>query len=228
MLSIQKIFFILTLFLNVYATAQTTPKSELQDDLSFRGLTAEVDPVVKPRGDKIQFAIDFNPLIMANQSIGINTEFLFKPHLSLGTSIEYTEQMPFDQNSVQATRNMINVAPFIRYYLLSKKLEGLFVGTKLNLTYSRAAIKDNTIKAEYNKFYVAPSVHFGVRFVADNGITVSAYAGIGIKSSSNKFPVGNIPAERASNQDWIDAMNKLNKNVSVLEPDYGLTVGYEF
>jgi hypothetical protein len=173
-------------------------------------------------------AVDFNPLILANQGLGVNAEFLLQPHLSLGLSLEGYNQMPYDRNSVQATRDMLNLAPFVRYYFFSKSLAGLFVGAKLNLTYSQAEIKDNTVAANYNKFYVAPTIHFGYRFVAENGFTISAYAGLGIKSSSNKFPSENIPASRINNQNWLNALNKLNTNVSMLEPDYGLTVGYEF
>ena len=85
-------------------------------------------------------AVDINPLILANQGLGLNAEILYEKHISLGSSLEYYLQKPYNNSGVQATRDMINLAPFLRYYLLSPKLEGLFIGAKLNFTYSQELI----------------------------------------------------------------------------------------
>lgn len=171
---------------------------------------------------------EINPLLMANQGLGINGEFLFMPSTSFGTNLEFNIQTLYDRNSVEALRGMINVAPFARYYIFSPRLEGLFVGLKLNLTYSKSIIKDSSESVVYSKFYVAPSAHFGYRFVFEKGFTVSAYVGAGIKSASNRFPSSSLPFHKTSDQDWLNAQTKLNQNVSYLQPDYGLTVGFEF
>lgn len=174
-----------------------------------------------------QNVIEVNPLILANSGLGFNGEFLLTHYFSLGSSMEFYYQTPFNYNGVQATRNMLNIAPFIRYYFAQNELQGFFIGLKINSVYSKSKISDYEVAVIYNNFYVAPTTHFGYRFVY-NQFTLSAYTGLGIKSSSNQFPRSYIPASRLNNNDWLNAQKKLNENVYKIQPDYGLTLGYIF
>ncbi|MES2614831.1 MAG: DUF3575 domain-containing protein [Bdellovibrionota bacterium] len=178
--------------------------------------------------NNLNVVIEANPLLLSNQGFGFNAEFLWTEHLSLGGSAEYYDQQPYNRNEVKANRTMTNMAPFVRYYVFSPNLKGPFVGFKVNLTYSHNEMNDHEESASYYKFFVAPSVHFGYRFIAQSGFTLSAYVGAGVKSANNRFPDSEIPPNRINNQDWINAQSKLNKNISDVEPDYGLTFGYEF
>ena len=172
--------------------------------------------------------LEFNPLLMVNQGLGVNGEFLLNNRLSLGTSFEIYTQEPYNLMGVKATRFIINVAPFLRYYFLADSMLGFFVGGKLNFTSSVAKIIDSEYLIASHRFYVAPSVHVGYRFSIDKQWVLSAYAGLGVKSSSNEFPLSEIPEDRKNNRLWLDAHSRLNYHTTSLQPDFGFTVGYVF
>ncbi len=212
-----------TLFIFILTVINLCAYSLNQTDKTHEINTTVVSPTYG-----VPLIIELNPLIIANQGLGLNSEVLFATQISVGCNVEYYVQNPYNSNKVLATRNMINIAPFIRYYIFSQQLSDFFVGLKSNFVYSQAQINDPTANASYNNFFMAPSLHFGYRFISTNYITLSAYAGIGIKSSSNQFPRARIPTTRTNNQDWTNALNMLDNNVSSKQSDYGLAFGYMF
>jgi hypothetical protein len=169
-----------------------------------------------------------NPLLFANQGIGINSEYQFSDSFSIGGDFEIFRQNPFMSNGVTANRFIYTITPKIHYYLFTNEMYGPFVGAKLDFTYSQSRISDSDITAKSNVFYVAPIIQFGYRILAKNGFTVSAYVGAGIKSKENSFDQSNMPSSKIDNIDWQNAQTKLNKNVTRFQADYGLTVGYMF
>lgn len=174
------------------------------------------------------YIVEANPLLFINQGIGLNSEFSAFDKMSMGLSIESFFQTPYNSNGVTANRDIYTAAPFLRYYLFTENMFGPFVGIKLNFTYSQTKIADADTSVQSNIFYVAPVAHLGYRFLSASGFTVSAYAGIGIKSKSNSFDNNTIPSSKTGNQDWKSASDRLNKNVSQIQPDYGFTFGYMF
>lgn len=207
----QRICLLLCLFLNIFSYAE---------DISA--------PTHKKKSNKKELIFEINGLISANQGIGLNSEIKLVEHMTTGVNLEYYAQTPFRHNETQALRNMINISPFLRYYLFSLEQTGFFLGIKFNFTDSQAQINDNEVRVEYHKFYIAPTTHFGYRFLANSGFTVSSYVGAGVKSISNKFPNSSLPNSRLNHPDWNNAIEKLNKSVSIVQPDYGLTIGYQF
>ena len=171
---------------------------------------------------------EVNPLLFANQGIGINSEYQFLESFSIGTDLEVFLQNPYMNNGVTANRYIYTFAPKFHYYFLTNAMYGPFLGAKLDFTYSQSSISDSDTTVHSNIFYIAPIIQFGYRFLAKNGFTISAYVGAGIKSKSNAFEQSDIPASKANNSDWQNAETKLNKNVSRFQPDYGLTIGYMF
>ena len=175
-----------------------------------------------------KYIIEYNPLLLSNQAFGFNGEILILNSFALGSSLEYFYQTPYDRNFTTAIRTMTNIAPFVRYYFLSENQSGPFAGLKINFITSKSEIKDQTNSAFYSLFFVAPTAHFGYRFV-NNYFTISAYAGAGMKlGGDNRFPSTSLPTACVNNQDWKNAVNKLNTRVSSIQPDYGLTLGVIF
>ncbi len=172
--------------------------------------------------------IEANPLLFANQGIGVNSEYQFSLSFSIGGDLEIYRQNPFLTDSVAAYRDIYTIAPKIHYYLFTNDMYGPFIGAKLSFTYSQSSISDSNTTATSNIFYLAPIIQFGYRFIAKNGLTVSAYVGAGIKSKNNSFDQSSIPTSKTNNKDWENAQTKLNKNVSRFQPDFGLTIGYMF
>lgn len=175
---------------------------------------------------KSSLITEANPLLFANQGIGINTEYQFLDSFSIGGDLEIFRQNPYMLNAVTANRYIYTIAPKIHYYLFTNEMYGPFLGAKLAFTYSQSCISDSDTTSQSHIFYVAPVIQIGYRFIAKNGITVSAYIGGGIKNQTNHFD--NIPNSKIDNKDWQRAQDKLNKNVSRFQPDYGLTIGYMF
>jgi hypothetical protein len=173
-------------------------------------------------------AIDTNLLLFANQGFGINSELKIINSLSVGADGAIFLQNPYNTNGVVANRTIFTLSLKLHYFLFANEMYGPFIGAKLNFTSSQSRISDSDTTSQSNVFYVAPIIQVGYRFVTKNGFTVSAYAGAGIKSTTNNFDQSNIPASKANNTDWLAAKNKLNKNISRFEPDYGLTLGYIF
>ncbi len=189
------------------------------------------NPALAPKATQIpikNFLLEANPLLMVNQGLGIDGEFLIAHHVAGGFSVEGFVQRPYDRNNTQATRNTLTLAPYARYYFSSNQIQGFFVGNKVGLSYSKAEIKDSYLTASYTHFYIANSIHAGYRFVTPSQITIASYAGIGYKSSSGSFPAANTPSSRLENQDWHYALEQLNKRVNKIQPDFGLTIGYIF
>ncbi len=169
-----------------------------------------------------------NPLLFANQGIGINSEYQFLDSFSIGGDLEIFRQNPFLSDGVTANRYIYTIAPKIHYYIFTKEMYGPFIGAKLAFTYSQSSISDSNTTVNSKVFYVAPIIQFGYRVLAKNGFTVSAYVGAGLKSKENTFETSSIPISKTNNTDWKNAQTKLNKNVSRFQPDYGLTIGYTF
>lgn len=172
--------------------------------------------------------IEANPLLLINQGIGINSEYQYYPSISIGGNFEIFNQTLYNANSVSASRKIYTLAPKLEYYFLADNLYGPFAGLKINFTYSSSIISDSNMTSHSDIFYVAPILQVGYRFISQNGFTMSAYIGAGIKSTNNNFPQNNIPPEKTNNSDWQNAVNTLNKHVSQFQPDYGLTLGYIF
>ncbi|WP_186644355.1 DUF3575 domain-containing protein [Fluviispira vulneris] len=173
--------------------------------------------------------IEGNGLLFINQGIGLNLEYKNdKLWLSQGIDFEIFVQNPYNKNAVVAKRNIYTIAPKLRYYFIDKDIAGPFIGIKIYFTSSESYISDGYTSSEYDIFYVAPTLQFGYRFIANNNLSFSAYIGGGIKSKDNRFPYDNIPAAKQSNSDWTDAQRKLNLNLSQVLFDYGITVGYSF
>jgi hypothetical protein len=171
--------------------------------------------------------IEINPLLGANQGIGLDAEFLVSNSLSLGMSLNYFYQNPYDYHGVKAFRQMENSAPFLRYYFLSQIESGPFVGLRVNLFYSQAVIEDQNISSQYSSIYFAPTVHAGYRF-SYGSFTVAAFIGGGGKTSSNCFPEDKIPSGVTDLSGWKNAREQLNKRLTLFQPDFGLTLGYLF
>jgi len=177
---------------------------------------------------KENIVLEVNPLLLINQGIGLNTEFALIENYSIGLNLEYFRQNPYMANGVTANRYIYTAAPFLHYYFFTNKMYGPFVGAKINFTYSQSSISDSDTNFQYNIFYVAPVLQAGYRFISETGFTFSAYIGIGIKNKKNTFDNSDFPNSKIDNPDWKLANERLNKNVSQLQPDYGLTLGYMF
>ncbi|WP_397601643.1 DUF3575 domain-containing protein [Silvanigrella sp.] len=172
--------------------------------------------------------LEVNPLLLINQGIGLNSEFAFIDNYSVGFNLEYFRQNPYMANGVTANRYIYTAAPFLHYYFFTNKMFGPFIGAKINLTYSQSSISDSDTNIQYNIFYAAPILQAGYRFRSESGFTLSAYIGIGYKSKKDTFDNSAFPNSKSDNLDWKLANEKLHKNVTQLQPDYGLTLGYLF
>ena len=177
---------------------------------------------------KTDYILEINPLLLINQGIGINAERSLFNEYSAGLNLEYFMQNPYNTNGVSANRYIYTLAPFMRYYFLTDKMFGPFLGTKLNITYSQSIISDSNTSAQSNVFFIAPIIQAGYRFISEIGFTLSAYIGIGFKSKNNSFDTNEFPSSKLDNQDWKNANEKLNKDVSQIQPDYGSTLGFIF
>ena len=171
---------------------------------------------------------ELNPILIVNQGIGIETEFISENPWSVGFDFAFYFQNPYDRNAVKAGRDIQTFSPKIRYYFFKQTAAGLFAGAKLNFTHSKTNISDSDTSANYEVFFIAPIVHIGYRFYSESGLTFSAYVGGGAKSNKNTFKNEKIPASKLGNKDWKNAQDNLNLNQSIFQPDFGFTFGYIF
>ena len=172
--------------------------------------------------------VELNPILLINQGLGLNTEYLVHDKISLGADFEIFRQNPYMANDVTANRYIYSAAPKINYYLFSNEIYGPFLGFQLDFVYSESSISDADTKAQSNIFYVAPVVQIGYRFVYNKIITISTYVGLSYKSHENNFENSNIPDAKINNTDWLNAQTKLNKGVSRIQPELGFTFGFMF
>lgn len=173
--------------------------------------------------------IEINPLLLINQGLGAYIEHeAFSHTTSLGVGVEGYFQKPYAHNQVEAKRNKWLVAPQFRSYFLTDTLAGPFVGGKLALVQEKSEICDMDTCAQKSKLFMAPMAQAGYRFSSAQGLTLSVYLGVGVRTATNKINDDDIEASKQASSDWQNAKDSLNKQQSLFQPDYGFTIGYIF
>lgn len=167
--------------------------------------------------------LEINPMVLLVQGISAEFEKRGGDKWSWGVDMQYRNSTIYDNDNVKARFDLIGVGPKVRIYPY-ESLNGVFVGGKLSFSVLSSVI---SAKAESDKtqFLVAPSVHAGYRFVADNGFTFAAYLGGGINLIRPEFKAGSIRSEDNNNLSVEAARKKLNESVGLFQPDFGLTLG---
>lgn len=172
--------------------------------------------------------VELNPMLMINQGLGASIEYEITAPMSIGWDVQSNFQTPYDQNQVIAKRNIYATGIKFRYYFLTGKIAGPFLGGKISYSYSQSQIYDNDTSALSTVNNVAPTIQAGYRFLAQNGFTVSSFVGAGFKFKNDTWQDSQIPISKQGNTSWSSAQAALNKNVSQFSTDYGITVGYLF
>lgn len=172
--------------------------------------------------------IEFNPMLMINQGLGLNLEIGLVKNISNGVSFEMYKQKVYSNNSINASRTIYSGSYFLRYYFFSEKIGGPFLSSKITMTQSEINLSDYDLTVNSNINYCTGSVSVGYRFIWDSNLTVSAYMGGGIKNKTNYIDKKNLPLVKSANPDWNNAIDEINKQEGKYLADFGLTIGYIF
>lgn len=168
---------------------------------------------------------EINTLALANQGLAVSLEHPWVASWSVGLGAEFDSQKPYEKNGITARRQILMLSPFARWHPFSDTYDAVFIGGRVVLARSLARIGNSAVSYDQDRSYVAPCLEAGYRFVLGPSMTLSAYAGAGIKSVSGRFAIGGLPTDQP---DWSFAASKMNDGVSSLQPSYGLALGRSF